>query len=811
MKTVAVEFHETERERRIHSAYAGLGEWLKFDNKKRWSIWWRFAEKLGLWGEEYLLPRIHKRIEVGEFPFAQNPSTISGDELRTKIEELRPWEYYFEFPGGIETRAPARANSTHRFRSNLISETVCGLLGDTLGETEVLDLACNCGPFTLDLANRGAKHAHGCDLRQSNIDKALFLQRVFNVPRTSFEVRNLRDIDLGGKKYGVVLCLGVLYHVTFPYELVRFCAETCTEFCVIDTNVSKEPFSAYHVMTGCDTSRQGFGEHSFEFLPTYRAVIDTMYSAGFSHLIEVTAESEGETSGYARLLRRCLIGFKADPAPYLENLASACAANPSSRFGSFWHHVITRWDHRGNRRVKDHKSTARNDLAADISKSQQVPQQSKQSENLPVRLVETELCRERDLEELGKWSDRLAQELERLLKSNRWRLGCWLSLKPAGNRSKEARRFAHLISTRPKLHYRETMRTRQPANAVNPKLAHFAEAGRTTAVELILPESKQVIHSAYSQMGEWLKFDSHSRWSIWLRCAAKFGLWAEEYLLPRIHKQIAIGEYPFAQRQPTLGPDELRTRISKLKPWEYYFEFPDGIETRAPARANSTHRFRSSLISETVCELLGDALGETEVLDLACNCGPFTLDMANRGANHAHGCDLRQANIDKAFFLQRAFDIPRTSFEVRNLRDIDLGGKKYGVVLCLGVLYHVTFPYELVKFCARTCTDFCVIDTNVSREPFSAYDVMTGCDTSRQGFGEHSFEFLPTYRAVIDTMYSAGFTHLVEVTGESEGETSGYARLLRRCLIGFKADPAPYLSNLATACSAKHASKFSKF
>lgn len=68
---------------------------------------------------------------------------------------------------------------------------------------------------------------------------------------------------------------------------------------------------------------------------------------------------------------------------------------------------------------------------------------------------------------------------------------------------------------------------------------------------------------------------------------------------------------------------------------------------------------------------------------------------------------------------------------------------------------------------------------------------MAGCDASRQGFGEHSFELVPAYGALVDTMHSAGFTEMVELAGESTCETMRYTTLLKRCLIGFKSDPAP--------------------
>jgi hypothetical protein len=53
------------------------------------------------------------------------------------------------------------------------------------------------------------------------------------------------------------------------------------------------------------------------------------------------------------------------------------------------------------------------------------------------------------LTKLGKWSDRLLQDYQRVLNSNRWRIGNWLSFKRADEKSKEAQRLAQLIASRP--------------------------------------------------------------------------------------------------------------------------------------------------------------------------------------------------------------------------------------------------------------------------------------------------------------------------------------------------------------------------
>ena len=82
--------------------------------------------------------------------------------------------------------------------------------------------------------------------------------------------------------------------------------------------------------------------------------------------------------------------------------------------------------------------------------NRQIQQQKRQIESLQEQLAETENRLTKQLAKLGKWSDRMSDDLGRVLKSHRWRLGCWLSLKRSGSRSREAQRFVHLIATRPR-------------------------------------------------------------------------------------------------------------------------------------------------------------------------------------------------------------------------------------------------------------------------------------------------------------------------------------------------------------------------
>jgi predicted O-methyltransferase YrrM/glycosyltransferase involved in cell wall biosynthesis len=71
---------------------------------------------------------------------------------------------------------------------------------------------------------------------------------------------------------------------------------------------------------------------------------------------------------------------------------------------------------------------------------------------LQRQLQQAEALRNRwqkECAKLNKWSERMLRDFGRVLRSNRWRIGCWLSFKRAGEKSKEAQRLSQLIASRP--------------------------------------------------------------------------------------------------------------------------------------------------------------------------------------------------------------------------------------------------------------------------------------------------------------------------------------------------------------------------
>jgi 2-polyprenyl-3-methyl-5-hydroxy-6-metoxy-1,4-benzoquinol methylase len=265
---------------------------------------------------EYLVPRIELDV-TRAWPAAMTPRAgvdIDPAALTARVDELGPWGVPFPLGNGsttMMTDATAAAVAERRFlyRLSLINGAVAMLLGDSLPDTTVLDIGCNFGLFSLDLAGRGAARVTGIDLRPENVARAQFLADHYGIENVSFEVRDADDIPTD-TQWDVVLNLGVLYHMLNPFDFIRRTFELCRSFAVIDTVCHTEPVSGYFVMGDKDVNVTAEGRESRELHPTYRAVIDTIRHAGFREIFEVVGRSEIPHQLYASGSRRCLLAMK---------------------------------------------------------------------------------------------------------------------------------------------------------------------------------------------------------------------------------------------------------------------------------------------------------------------------------------------------------------------------------------------------------------------------------------------------------------------------------------------------------------------
>lgn len=288
------------------------------------AAWKNHALSRGDLPREYLTPRIICGQSQKEFEFISRPITIPSVEMQEEIGRLAPWTYHVEVPGATTIGHNTYNEGTirfHRYRANLICNTVAQMLGSDLTTSTFLDIGCNCGFFTLEMAARGAFHVMGLDFRQENIEQAKFLKRAFGVSSSDFSTQNVKDLEDDGHLFDVVLNLGLMYHLSTPFEILRSCYLSTKQFCVIDTISHTEPISAYHVQMK-DPNISIEGDLSFELQPTYRGILDTIKAAGFGEVVEIVAPTD-DIELYDSASRRCLVAFKESSEPYLARLRNS--------------------------------------------------------------------------------------------------------------------------------------------------------------------------------------------------------------------------------------------------------------------------------------------------------------------------------------------------------------------------------------------------------------------------------------------------------------------------------------------------------
>jgi SAM-dependent methyltransferase len=158
-----------------------------------------------------------------------------------EIKRLKPWFYSFDLGAGLKT--PLLYDwlaLAHETRFAMILPELDAVFSGRWSEVTCLDTGCNEGYFGFEIARRGAKAVVGFDARGPNIEKAEFVNRHLGVPNMTFHVGDVTALT--PESYGafnLTLCLGLLYHLENPIDVLRRLRAVTTELCVIDTQVLK--------------------------------------------------------------------------------------------------------------------------------------------------------------------------------------------------------------------------------------------------------------------------------------------------------------------------------------------------------------------------------------------------------------------------------------------------------------------------------------------------------------------------------------------------------------------------------------------
>jgi SAM-dependent methyltransferase len=166
--------------------------------------------------------------------------------------------------------------------------------------------------------------------------------------------------------------------------------------------------------------------------------------------------------------------------------------------------------------------------------------------------------------------------------------------------------------------------------------------------------------------------------------------------------------------------ERLRERIESFPRWHYEFDL-NGVRTPIFKREHANrHAQRKRYFFAPLVQLCGGSLAGKRVLDLGCNAGFWSLSAIEAGAEFVLGVDGRQMHIDQAnlVFEVKGVEASRYRFELADVFGLDLTDEDpFDIVLCLGLLYHVSKPFELMERISAWSTDLLVIDTTLDPRP----------------------------------------------------------------------------------------------
>ncbi len=241
---------------------------------------------------------------------------MTEEEIRAEVERLAPFHHKVDLPHGLSTclaGAPRRRAAGTRVQS-LVRHAFPPLLqacGGSLAGKRVLDVACNCGGFSLEAARLGAEHVLGFDSVERYIEQAEFLKRALNVEQVEFrrlDAEQLDAADVG--TFDVTFCFGILYHLENPVLAMKRIAAVTRQVLLVDTHVMSVPFTRKPLWlmnmpppADPDSMKASAslwrGETgAVQFRPNEAAVVALLQFLGFPRVAKIKPASKGVEDRY---------------------------------------------------------------------------------------------------------------------------------------------------------------------------------------------------------------------------------------------------------------------------------------------------------------------------------------------------------------------------------------------------------------------------------------------------------------------------------------------------------------------------------
>lgn len=149
----------------------------------------------------------------------------------SEIEQLGPWFHNLHLPNGEQTAPNHRLGDFPAFKWREIASSI----PDDLSGWSVLDIGCNAGFYSVELAKRGAD-VLGIDVDPHYLKQAAWVAKQFGL-EDKIELKQMQVYDVArlDRKFDLIWYMGVLYHLRYPLLSLDILASKLNKMMVFQT------------------------------------------------------------------------------------------------------------------------------------------------------------------------------------------------------------------------------------------------------------------------------------------------------------------------------------------------------------------------------------------------------------------------------------------------------------------------------------------------------------------------------------------------------------------------------------------------
>ena len=155
----------------------------------------------------------------------------ASDAIGRQIRDLAPWFHNLHLPDGRQTAPDHPLGDFPAFKWSSIAPA----LPEDLSGWTALDIGCNAGFYSFELAKRGAE-VLGIDHDEHYLTQARWATEICGLEDSlRFERMGVYDLAHTDDTFDLVFFMGVLYHLRYPLLAIDIVAEKVTRKLVFQT------------------------------------------------------------------------------------------------------------------------------------------------------------------------------------------------------------------------------------------------------------------------------------------------------------------------------------------------------------------------------------------------------------------------------------------------------------------------------------------------------------------------------------------------------------------------------------------------